>query len=241
MTYDKVVRARDVIGDRAPADPVRRIAVAQHLGPARRLHLGDYLGIIRVLRRQAADPTIELTLRMSGDREQARQVAAMLVACGLGSASFELDDRPTPLLDLAGAAPVASTVERRADRPVEIFNLRRPRVAMGSPDIADERGIVYLDDTPLRVSAAVRGASVDLDPTLDYDPQLRPGVANLAVILGALTDRSPASALIGLRGASALKAAVVIALEDHLRPLRRRRADLVADQSMMDRLVVDRR
>ena len=90
-------------------------------------------------------------------------------------------------------------------------------------------GIIHLLDDPVRIAATVRAAVTDLDPALSYDPELRPGVANLADLLGALTGRSPAVALAGLRGAGALKAAVTEALVETLRPVRERYAGIVAD------------
>jgi tryptophanyl-tRNA synthetase len=62
-------------------------------------------------------------------------------------------------------------------------------------------------------------------------------MANLAVILGALTERSPIAALFGLHGANELKRAVAAAVESHLRPVRQRYADLSEDAETMRRLV----
>jgi tryptophanyl-tRNA synthetase len=113
-----------------------------------------------------------------------------------------------------------------------VKDLRNPAVKMskspGGP------GTVYLTDSPVRLAAAVRKAVTDLDPELTYDPQLRPGVANLAEALGGLTNRSPQAALTGLHGSGALKAAVTDALVETLQPIRRRHAELMADPAALD-------
>lgn len=233
------------IGDRPPADPERRRSVVHRFGPPRVLHLGDYLGAIRRLRALAADPLVDLTILIDAGpgpgptddgADVAAHLAATLVACGLGSVSFAVGGgeggHPQP------AAPHEPVLMSSAD-DVLVHDLRYPRFEMGAvPD--DQRGVVLLLDTPLRVAAAVRGAQTDLDPTLGYDPQLRPGVANLAVILGALTDRSPVAALFGLHGSSQLKRAVSDAIEHQLRPVRLRYAELAGDPETMRRLVEPR-
>jgi tryptophanyl-tRNA synthetase len=118
-----------------------------------------------------------------------------------------------------------------------VRSLRNPAAKMGKTGSAT--GMVHLLDEPVRVAAAVRSAVTDLDPALSYDPELRPGVANLAELLSALTGRTPATALAGLRGAGALKAAVTEALVEALTPIRARYAELVADPAELDRRLAD--
>jgi tryptophanyl-tRNA synthetase len=112
-------------------------------------------------------------------------------------------------------------------------DLRVPTATMGKSGAGNGR--VHLLDDPVRIAATVRAAVTDLDPVLTYDPELRPGVATLAELLGALTARDPAVALAGLRGAGALKAAVTQALVETLRPVRERYATFAADPAELDR------
>jgi tryptophanyl-tRNA synthetase len=216
-----------VVGSRVPQDFSPRRRVVHVFGVARPLHLGDYLGTVVGLRALAADPATDLTvvigLGHDADRDAAARTAGTLVACGLGSVSFTTDGE------------VGANVVHRADGPV-VMDLREARSPMGSVRGSD-RGVVQVLEDPMRVTAAVRGAQVDLDPVLGYDPQLRPGVANLAVILGALTGRSPIAALFGLHGSSALKRAVTDALHETLRPIQAHYRDLAADPTMLRRLV----
>lgn len=114
-----------------------------------------------------------------------------------------------------------------------VRDLRDPASKMGKSGGGTD-GVVHVLDDPLRIAATVRRAVTDLDPVLSYDPGLRPGVSNLADLLGALTGRTPQAALAGLHGAGALKAAVTQALVETLDPVRRRYADLVADPGHLD-------
>ncbi len=220
-----------VVGSRVPQDPAPRQRVVHLFGPARRLHLGDYLGVVQTLRGLAADPATDLTVVIGDgippaqgvELTAAAQVAATFVACGLGSVSFTTDGE------------VAGRIVSATGDPV-VMDLREARTPMGAVP-GDDRGVLWLLDDPMRVTAAIRGARVDLDPTLGYDPQLRPGVANLAVILGALTGRSPIAALFGLHGAGALKRAVTEALHETLRPVQAQYRDLAADSTLLTHLL----
>jgi tryptophanyl-tRNA synthetase len=83
------------------------------------------------------------------------------------------------------------------------------------------------DTTARRVAAAV----TDGDRNMTYDPARRPEVSNL-VLLGALAsgrDPHEVAAEIGDRGANALKRFVSDAVNEHLAPIRARRAEVAAD------------
>ncbi|MCX4749946.1 tryptophan--tRNA ligase [Kitasatospora sp. NBC_01287] len=78
----------------------------------------------------------------------------------------------------------------------------------------------------------IRGAKTDTERRIGYDPERRPEVAsllNLAAFCQGLDPRAVAERL-GDGGASALKALVTEAVNEHLRPLRERRAALAGDQ-----------
>src|SRR4051812_22707585 len=90
---------------------------------------------------------------------------------------------------------------------------------------------IALHDGEDRTAALIRRSTTDAERTITYEPDRRPAVASL-VLLGALCrGESPHCFAdgIGDRGAAALKAAVTEAVNEHLRPLRRRRAELAAD------------
>lgn len=82
-----------------------------------------------------------------------------------------------------------------------------------------------------QTSALIRRAKTDSDRRITYEPDTRPEVANLLQLAALCRGEQPAALAeqIGDRGAAALKALVVDAVNEHFAPLRRRRAELAAD------------
>jgi len=91
------------------------------------------------------------------------------------------------------------------------------------------------DDT----ARLVRSAKTDAQRTITYDPDRRPEVANLVLLAALCTGADPAELAesIGDRGASALTAVVAEAVNEHLRPHRRRRIELAADPDHLDEVL----
>ncbi len=119
----------------------------------------------------------------------------------------------------------------RGVTPVEgarIKDFRDPASKMGKTG-SDGVGVIFLLDDADTIAAKVRRAVTDHDPVLEYDPVARPGVANLAVVLGALTGVDPTQSLAGLHGSAALKQAVAEVLVDTLVPIQRRYRELTDD------------
>jgi tryptophanyl-tRNA synthetase len=81
----------------------------------------------------------------------------------------------------------------------------------------------------------IRGFKTDTDREIVYDPAARPEVSNLVLIAALCRGEEPAAvaAEIGSRGASALKAAVTEAVNEHLRPIRERRDRYAADPGFL--------
>ena len=121
-----------------------------------------------------------------------------------------------------------------------IKDLRTPTVKMGKSG-ADGAGVLFLLDPPELIAAKVRRAVTDADPGLSFDPVARPGVANLATILGALTGVQPHEALQGVVGATALKSAVTDAVIDTVGPIQQRYTELMVDQAALRALLADNR
>jgi len=93
------------------------------------------------------------------------------------------------------------------------------------------------DETTKRLKRAV----TDSDRHITYDPVNRPEVANLLLMAGLLADRDPAqlAAEIGDGGGARLKAVVTEAVNEHLAPIRARRAELVADPGHLRDVLAD--
>jgi tryptophanyl-tRNA synthetase len=93
------------------------------------------------------------------------------------------------------------------------------------------------DDT----ARLIRRAKTDSERRIAYEPERRPEVANLLRIVELCTKR-PAeeiAAEIGDGGAKALKEVVAEALNDHLRPIRLRRSELLRDRGQLRSLLRD--
>ncbi|NMM23899.1 MAG: tryptophan--tRNA ligase [Phycicoccus sp.] len=118
-----------------------------------------------------------------------------------------------------------------------IKDLREPTTKMGKTG-SDGAGVIFLRDNPDDIAAKVRRAVTDSDTSLHYDPSSRPGVSNLATLLGALTGMTPEQALVGLTGSGQLKQAVTVALVDTLGPIQKRYQDLRADPGHLRDLLI---
>jgi tryptophanyl-tRNA synthetase len=92
-----------------------------------------------------------------------------------------------------------------------------------------------------RTAALIRRAKTDSQRRITYDPAGRPEVASLLLTAALCAGRPPVEIadLVGDRGAGALKAVVIEAVNEHLRPLRRRRAELAGDTGYLRRVLAD--
>jgi tryptophanyl-tRNA synthetase len=88
------------------------------------------------------------------------------------------------------------------------------------------------EDETVRV---IRRAVTDADRHISYDPHRRPEVSSLVLTAALCRDEDPheVAAAVGGRGAAALKALAAEAVNEHLRPIRRRRAQLAADRGFV--------
>jgi len=92
-----------------------------------------------------------------------------------------------------------------------------------------------------RTAALIRRAKTDSQRRITYDPAGRPEVASLLLTAALCAGRSPVEIadLVGDRGAGALKAVVTETVNEHLRPLRRRRSELAGDAGYLRRVLAD--
>lgn len=132
--------------------------------------------------------------------------------------------------------PEALTSTGGATTGSRVKDLRTPTAKMGKSGAASE-GVIYLLDTPDAIAAKVRRATTDSDPVLGYHPLERPGVTNLAVILGSLTATNPRTVLDGIHGSGNLKVAVTDALIETLAPIQQAYAQIRADEPELRRVL----
>ncbi|PWJ48819.1 tryptophanyl-tRNA synthetase [Quadrisphaera granulorum] len=93
------------------------------------------------------------------------------------------------------------------------------------------RNAIELRATEDETARLLRGAKTDSERGITYEPERRPEVASLLLLAALLSGQAPEelAAQVGSGGGGALKALVTEAVNEHLRPLRARRAELVAD------------
>jgi tryptophanyl-tRNA synthetase len=101
------------------------------------------------------------------------------------------------------------------------------KMSKSAPD--DAPGVIRMLDTADVIARKIRRAVTDSDGELEYDPVRKPGLANLAEILSALTGRSPSATLASHTSYGQLKVACADAVVDELEPIRRRHDELISD------------
>ncbi|MET8144913.1 tryptophan--tRNA ligase [Sphaerisporangium sp. NPDC005288] len=87
----------------------------------------------------------------------------------------------------------------------------------------------------------IRGARTDAERHITYDPETRPEVSSLVLLTALCLGRDPRQVAddIGGAGASALKAAATEAVNEHLAPMRARRAMYAEDRGHVRRVLCE--
>ncbi|WUH98037.1 tryptophan--tRNA ligase [Spirillospora sp. NBC_00431] len=100
---------------------------------------------------------------------------------------------------------------------------------------------IALSAGPDETARLIRRAVTDDDRHITYAPETRPGVSTLVLLAALCQDRDPhaVAAEIGDGGAAALKRVVTDSVNEYLRPIRARRAELAADRAYLRRVLAD--
>jgi len=117
-----------------------------------------------------------------------------------------------------------------------VMDLQHPERKM-SKSVNSPLGTVLVMDDPATLTRKVKKAVTDTDAEVRYDPEHKPGVANLLELLAAATDATPTEVASGYERYGDLKAATAEALVELLRPLQARRAELAADPGAVSALL----
>jgi tryptophanyl-tRNA synthetase len=125
---------------------------------------------------------------------------------------------PTLVVPEAAIPPTAARV----------MDLQHPDQKM-SKSVLSPQGTVLIFDPPEVIAKKVRRAVTDTDGEVRYDPEHKPGLANLLALLAVATDRSPAEVAGSFSTYGQLKEAVTEALVEMLRPVQERRQALARD------------
>ncbi len=110
-----------------------------------------------------------------------------------------------------------------------VRDLADPARKMSKSAPIDAPGVIRLLDTPDVIRRKVRRAVTDSDGRLVYDPDGKPGLANLAEMTAVLTGDSPHDVLAAAGSYGDLKTTCADALIAELDPVRRRHDELVGD------------
>ncbi|TMQ97514.1 tryptophan--tRNA ligase [Actinomadura soli] len=100
---------------------------------------------------------------------------------------------------------------------------------------------IALSAGPDETARLIRRAVTDDDRRITYAPGTRPQVSTLVQIAALCQDRDPhaVAAEIGDGGAAALKKVVADSVNEFLRPIRARRAELTADRTHLRRVLAE--
>ncbi|MFI6156468.1 tryptophan--tRNA ligase [Kitasatospora sp. NPDC051170] len=100
---------------------------------------------------------------------------------------------------------------------------------------------ISLGATEDETARLIRGAKTDADRRITYDPATRPEVSSLVLLTALCQERDPETVAeeLGDGGAAALKRTTTEAVNEHLRPLRTRRAELAADRTHLRQVLRD--
>jgi tryptophanyl-tRNA synthetase len=120
----------------------------------------------------------------------------------------------------------------------KIYDLQDPGAKM-SKSASSPSGIVDLLDDPKVSAKKIRSAVTDTERDVVYDPEKKPGVSNLLVILGAFTGRTPTALQDDYagRGYGDLKKDVAEALVEFLTPVQARVKSYLDDTAELDKIL----
>jgi tryptophanyl-tRNA synthetase len=117
-----------------------------------------------------------------------------------------------------------------------VMDLQHPGAKM-SKSVNSPLGTVLMFDPPSEIERKVKKAVTDTDGEVRYDPESKPGLSNLLVLLAVATDRTPTEVANSYQRYGDLKFDVAEALVELLRPVRERREALAADPGALTALL----
>jgi len=130
---------------------------------------------------------------------------------------------------------IARRFNERFGRGTSVFPEPQPLLSQaplilgldGDAKMSKSRGnAIGLSATEDETAGLIKKAKTDAVRTLAYDPVNRPEVSNLLLLVSLITGEDPGAVAARLDGSGQLKAELTERLNEFLRPLRRRRADL---------------
>ena len=122
----------------------------------------------------------------------------------------------------------------------KIYDLQDPTSKM-SKSAASPNGIIELLDDPKVVAKRIRSAVTDAEREIRYDPEAKPGIANLLTIYSALTGRDVLAIEADYQGKGYgdLKKDLAEVVGDFLTPFQERVHAYLADPAALDDVLAD--
>jgi tryptophanyl-tRNA synthetase len=117
-----------------------------------------------------------------------------------------------------------------------VMDLQDPTRKM-SKSLDSPQGTVLVLDEPKVIERKFKRAVTDSENEVRYDPEAKPGVANLLSILAAATDGEPAKLAESYQQYGPLKQDCADAVVELLRPLQQRFAELAADPGAANKIL----
>jgi len=119
-----------------------------------------------------------------------------------------------------------------------IYDLQEPTSKM-SKSAASPNGLINLMDDPKVIAKRIRSAVTDTEREIRYDPQAKPGIANLLDIYATVTGRSipELEAAYDGKGYGDLKKDLAEVVVERVAPMRERTLELMQDPAELDRLL----
>jgi tryptophanyl-tRNA synthetase len=120
----------------------------------------------------------------------------------------------------------------------KITDLQDPTAKM-SKSASSDAGIVDLLDDPARSAKKIRSAVTDTGREIVFDPERKPGIANLLTIYSALTGRTIDDLTVAYegKGYGDLKKDLAEVVVSALRPIQERTAGYLDDPAQLDKLL----
>lgn len=195
------------------------------------------------------NPTVKAELDASGDRPMSGLLltypvhqAADILFCKANLVPVGKDQLPHLEQTRVIARRFDERYGRAGDQPV----FPRPEALMseapsllgtdGQHKMSKSRGnTIELTMTAEETAKKLKRAVTDADRNITFDPTGRPEVSNLVLLTALATGRDPheVAAEIGDGGGGTLKKVTTEAINDLLAPIRRRRAELAADEGYL--------
>jgi len=123
-------------------------------------------------------------------------------------------------------------------------SLRNPEKKMSKSDL-DQKSCIFINDPPDLIREKIKKSVTDTTKEITYDPENRPGIANLILIYSSLTNQSPESAATYLIENNfnkvKLKEEVTDVLIEHLNPIRTEMTRLLDEGTYLDAVLAEGR